>query len=292
MALAVAYFDLDASQYLNLASTQDANASGFIIEYFTDLRLNKELQKASLKKAILSLDSIDRSAKESLPIVLRSDMDNFLFDRYSIEPEPLLEELLDNFQLNKHYFAINRFTYEIVTTSVRQDSTLRGVASEIFTRDKNKGGGYNTIEGADTVSNISIANDIGGILKDFGADQIQTLQLQLVLHSLLDSIEAEIQLIMLDQSYSVLDSFRISIPIDGEVNPQTRDYRRDEAMHLIMSLNKIIFKLSSKLVMNDERDDGAFYRMFDKIKNLHDQKVGVTVGLKVKMIINDNDAGK
>jgi hypothetical protein len=171
-----------------------------------------------------------------------------------------------------------------VTEAVRQDSTLRGVASEIFTRD---GKGYNKVEGYDTITDI--AQNIDKFFERFGVEQIQELQLKLVVHSRLDSIAAKIRLELFDHSYSMLDSFTITIPAGEEIEiPTTCFYGRGDARRFIKSLDKVVFKLSSELMVDDEQ----FNKIFNKIKDLHDQKVSATVGLMVKMAINDNDAGE
>jgi hypothetical protein len=224
MAVPLAFFEVDVSQYLRIDT--------FTINFFSSIP--SALQTITLVKAIESLDSLDKSAKNGLPSRLRSEMDDFFLDiPIKRQPEALLTDLLNTFRDNQHFFAINNFAYEIVAEALRKDSKLKPKFEEMFAGDS-------------VNFNNAVVIDPGEFSKNIG--QIQGIELQLDVQSQLD-VNADVQIVMLGSAdNSPLDNFKVSLPIYGENknSPQPHVYERDEARSIIQRLNEVGLNVHSK----------------------------------------------
>jgi hypothetical protein len=258
MAVPLAFFEVDVSQYLRIDT--------FTIHFFSKVITSPGMRDTALRKAIGSLDLQDKSAREGLSSHLRSDMDAFfLNDKDKKRSDLLLEELLNAFRDNKHFFAINSFAYEIVTEALRMNSTLKPKFEEILPDSVNFSNEI-TIETGDFSKNI---------------EQIRRIELQLDVRSQLD-VDADVQLMMVG-SNTVLANFDVTLPIgESKQSPQAHAYEQGDARKIIQQLDKVVFKVSSE----------ELGLTLEKIKDLHDKKISATMSLKIKMAINDNNAGE
>ncbi|MDR0565897.1 MAG: hypothetical protein LBG47_02490 [Prevotellaceae bacterium] len=262
MAVSLASFEIDISEYLRI---EEFTANFFSI-------LGPSMQKAALKRAILSLDTVDASVGANLPGSLRGDWYGFPHDQSGtgigapIEAKKFLGKLLPVFRSNKQFFAINHFACEIVAEAARQDSVLIVVAEEQFA--------YYAGE-----VDFSIAHEVEFAGK---MGQIQELELQFFASSRL-MVMSDIQLKLLDADSMVpLDSFEFKTPIPNANREEPHVYERDEAKSIIQSLNKVNVSVFSD----------SLGLTFTMLQDLHSQKINASIGAIVKMAINDNEAGQ
>ncbi|MDR2813336.1 MAG: hypothetical protein LBB79_01585 [Prevotellaceae bacterium] len=268
----LATLEVDISQYFPMVE--------FTSQFFdylppNEMQLTPDVKTLALIRAIQSLDSLDldkpkeESVREKLPIPLRSEMDFFETGRSQKTPQVVLGMLLSAFQEQGYYHAINRFAWEIVAEAVQHDSTLKPVAESMLT-------GY--CNHVDTFVVVSV--NIG----DFSEiNQARWIKLQFFIASRLN-LEAKIQVDILSADSTALDNFEYRIPIRNETGESLppHSYEGDEAKNTVQSLGHVSFRVSSD----------SLGLTFDKIKDLHERKIRASMGLMIKMAINDNDAGK
>jgi hypothetical protein len=258
VALSLAYFELDVSEYLRLDT--------FVInEIFQVMR--RDWQTAALKRAIRSLDSLEVPVKSELPLSVRSNMDNFLMDRNPMDATQLLETLMSTFREKDLFVAINRFTYEIVTEAGERDDALKQLVDIAFAK-------YDSIYIYEAME-----VDISDFSKN--VEQIQGIKLQSFLKSQLQ-VDADIQVHIRDISNADLEKFTLQMPAFGE--SETRGtlqvYDRDKAQGIIRSMNGITISVFSR----------SLGLTLENIKNLHKLKINISMSLMVKIAINSNDA--
>ena len=269
VAVSLAYFEIDISEYLRIDS--------FTIKFFTSVLAQKdETKRAALKRAVESLNSQERWVVDSLPSDLREGY-YYLLSDYDVDgkvpkAEAFLKQLLATFKEKKYFFAINCFAYEIVTYGIEQDASLKEDSTvEVLLLDY--------------TNNVDFSNTIAINTSDFSddAEQIREVQLQSFVSSLL-KVDADVQLKLVGDKNEALDSFDIRMPIStkDENKEAPHLYEREDAKMIIRALNKIRVSISSS----------SLGLTLDMLKDLHHRKINVSIGLTVKMAINDNDAGQ
>ncbi|MDR0712496.1 MAG: hypothetical protein LBF67_09180 [Prevotellaceae bacterium] len=258
VAISLAYFELDISRYLQMDT--------FLLNEIFPVMV-PSLQTSSLKRAIRSLDSLDVSVRDDLPIALRSEMDNFLMGKNPMSATKLLETLMEAFRANKHFIAINSFTYEIVTEAGEQDSVLGRLADVLLAYYDN----LNVY--------ASVTVDIGDFSDN--VEQIQEIKLQSFLNSRLQ-VDAEVQVSILDPNNEELEQFEAQLQASGQHEKQETPqvYHRDEARKIIRSMDRIAISVFSK----------SLGLTFADIKHLHEIKINISTGLIAKIAINSNEA--
>jgi hypothetical protein len=269
VAMSLVFFEVDISEHLPI--------DAFTLQFFTSMLSSNDLKKRSLKRAIAAVESLNKSVGDSLPTTLRGHWYNFPHDQSPtgqgapIDATTFLNQLLPAFKAMKCFYAINYFAYEIVAEAIEQDSALKPVVD--------------TILFPDYTGHIDLSKTIKMNIKDFSdnVDQIQKIKLQLFMSSELKA-NADIRLKLFDPNNAALDSFEVRMPISGrnESEEQPHIHELDEARAIIRSLNEISISISS--------DSLGITR--EMLKDLHNRKVNASVGLTVKMAINDNDAGR
>jgi hypothetical protein len=268
MVVPLAFFEVDVTQHLQIGSAPTVEE--FIIDFFSTIPSSttpsSDWQTLVLKEAIIWLQDSAKTAEESLPESLSAEMWHFYTDEWwaSRGAEPLLKDLLSAFRSNGDFFVINNFAYKIVTAAAKLDSKLKPK----LTGDSVNFSNEITIDKGDFSKNI---------------EQIRRIELQLDVRSLLD-VTADVQIVMLGSDNAPLDNFKVTLPVYGknEKSPQVHAYEQGEARDIIQRLDKIVLNVSSK----------KLGLTLEKIKDLHDKKISVIVGLKIKTAINDNNAGE
>jgi hypothetical protein len=264
VAVSLAFFEIDISERLPV--------DVFTINFFS--LLSREEGKRALKRAIASVDSLDKSVGDSLALNLRGHWYNFPYDQSPtgqgapIEAGTFLNLLLPAFKEMKCFFAINYFAHAIVAEAIAQDSAYRHVAEILF------------LSYADAIHlQEAMKVDISKFSEN--AEQIRDIRLQFFMSSLL-KVNADVQLKMVGSGNVPLDSFEVRMPIsDEDESREPHVHKHDEAKTIIRSLNEIEFSVSSS----------SLGLTLEMLRDLHHRKINASVGLIVKMAINDNDAG-
>jgi hypothetical protein len=267
VAVSLAFFEIDISERLPVDT--------FTIDFFTSILNSDELRKSALKRAIAAVDSLDKSVGDSLAMNLRGHWYNFPHDQSPtgqgapIGAETFLNLLLPAFKEMKCFFAINYFAYAIVAEGIAQDTANKHVAEVLF---------------LSYAGDIDFSETMNVDISEFSekVEQIREVKLQFFMSSSLE-VNADAQLKMLGSGNVPLDSFEARMPIaDNDKNREPHVYKHDEAKAIIRSLNEIEFSVSSS-------SSGLTLEM---LRDLHNRKINASVGLIVKMAINDNDAGQ
>ncbi|MDR1022409.1 MAG: hypothetical protein LBL94_03935 [Prevotellaceae bacterium] len=269
MALSLALFDVDISQYLGI-DTLTKN----LFE-----RIPSALQKNSLARAIIVLqDSMDRSVEESLSAEIRSQIGNFmiLIDRWDsghTDPLSLLNALMDSFRSNGQFFAINRFAYEIMDEVKGRDTSFRAEIDSLLA------GRYIDFKG-------SMSIDIKQAANFDEINQIQWIKIQVLASSKLQ-VNAKLQADMYNVDSAVIDSMLyadgkngIEMPFPQKAENKVRivhDYGGQEAKLLISSIGGFTTRIFSP----------ALGLTLNQVKDLHNLKVNVSIGLMLKATFGD-----
>jgi hypothetical protein len=268
IAVSLGVFDVDVSQYLNM--------DDLTVKFFT--RLPIDLQKSSMARfSTLLLDSMDNSVGEDVRGDLLAFM-NFVDDRDKKPAEMvgLLTRLMDSFRKHDQFFAINYFTYAIMDEVRTQDTSFRRTINTLFTDPS-----VSCINFRDTIS-----VDMQQITDFDKIEQIRWMKVQALVSSRLQ-IRAEIQSNMCDNAGNVLDSMLyaggengIKMPFPKETGmskPILHSYEHQDLEKLITSIGYFTAHIYSD----------SLGLTLDKVRNLHNQKVSVSIGIMLKTTIND-----
>ncbi|MDR0414166.1 MAG: hypothetical protein LBH84_01950 [Prevotellaceae bacterium] len=279
VAFSLASFEVDISKYVRVDS--------ITCDFFEQkLSAFPDLQKSSLKNAIISLENSpeDKPAWENLPISLDNDKFLLLNEDYvkpgqpSPDPKLMLRELMDNFRNEQQAFAANHLAYEILSEIKAQDTSFNTAIDMLFA---------NRIIPRST----RIEEHIDSIVDEEKTKQVQRMMLQVFVNykeknsSKAPVANATIQSYMLDGSRSVLDSLLYT---DGE-NGVSLSSLMEKEKRIIREYNHLeaqkLLPLVKCFVVTIHSDSLGI--KLDDVRNLHNLKIDVSVSAMLKIMFND-----